>query len=450
MPELTMLPFPIPPTDEAPQRFAALLKLHGRTLSVLLLAAGLLSGQQAEAQSMEEVVRIALEKHPRMAELRQSVEAARAEVEIPQTNRNLQLSLEGGVGSQHTRDVGSSSLITPTLRLRKLVHDAGRTDHEVKLREARLGGAQSTLEAGQEDLALETVTAYLQVARTSETLEAAHEWRGGLSAIAAMTEQIQRIDRGRQFDNALASSRVQRADAEILARNTSLADARAQLAGLVGQAVEVVQPSGAWSAVVPEHLESAALGHPQMKIAEATIAVAREQSILDQLYDRPTVSVEAFAASGKNVYGQFRAVNNVGIQLVGNVSLLDGGAGAATSKASLVRLQQAERARDAVQVELLTALTRLRSLLEGGKARSETFDLAYRQAVSLAARMREQFQAGRRPLVDLLAQETEIYQMKLSVLGERYDSLLSQARMAHASGQLLAALKVLPGAESPR
>ena len=399
---------------------------------------------------MQEVVRATLEKHPRMAELRQSVEAARAEVEIPQTRRNLQASLEGGVGGQHTRDSGSSSVISPTLRVRKLVHDAGRTDHEVKLREARLVGARSTLEAGQEDLALETLTAYLQVARTTDTLEAAREWLAGLSAIAAMTEQIQRIDRGRQFDNALANSRVQRADAEILARTTSLADARAQLAGLAGQPVEVLIPVAAWSRPLPDSLDTVALSHPQMRIAEATIEVAREQSVLDQLYDRPTLSVEAFAASGRNVYGQFRAVNNVGLQLVGNVSLLDGGSGAATSKASLVRLQQAERGRDAVLVELLTALTRLRSLLEGGKARSESFELAYRQAVGLAARMREQFQAGRRPLVDLLAQETEIFQMKLSVLGERYDSLLSQARMAHASGQLLVALKIDPGTDFSR
>lgn len=298
-------------------------------------------------------------------------------------------------------------------------------------------GARSTLDAGAEDLALETVTAYLQVARSSETLDATHEWRNGLSAIAAMTDQIQRIDRGRQFDNALANSRVQRADAEILTRTTSLAEARAGLAGLVGRPVEVVSPRGPWDTAVPENLEGVTLSHPRMKVAEATIEVAREQSALDQLYDRPTVSVEAFASSGKNVNGQFRAVNNVGLQLVGNVSLLDGGAGAATSKASLVRLVQAERARDAVHVELLTALTRLRSLLEGGTSRSETFDLAYRQAVGLAARMREQFQAGRRPLVDLLAQETEIYQMKLNVLGERFDHLLSQARMAHASGRLL-------------
>jgi adhesin transport system outer membrane protein len=429
-----------------------LLEEHARTLTALLLVAGPLSWQGVHAQAMEQVVKTTLEKHPRMAELRQAVEAAKAEVEIPQTNRSLRMALEGGVGGQHTRDSGSSSVIAPTLRLRKLLHDAGRTDHEVKLREARLAGTRSTMQAGQEDLALETVTVYLQVARANDTLAAAREWLAGLSAIAAMTEQIQRIDRGRQFDNALASSRVQRADAEILARTTSLADAKAQLAGLAGQPVEVILPIGPWSSSspVPDNLEAVTLSHPQMKIAEASIEVAREQSVLDQLYDRPTVSVEAFAASGKNIYGQFRPVNNVGLQLVGNLSLLDGGAGAATSKASLVRLQQAERARDAVQVELLTALTRLRSLLEGGNARSETFELAYKQAVSLAARMREQFQAGRRPLVDLLAQETEIYQMKLSVLGERYDTLLSQARMAHASGQLLATLNVDPGTQPSR
>ena len=255
-----------------------------------------------------------------------------------------------------------------------------------------------------------------------------------------MTDQIQRIDRGRQFDNALASSRVQRAEAELLTRLTSLSDARAQLRGLVGQPVPAPTPIRPLALRDIENLDLVVASHPQIRTAEATIEVAREQSILDQLYDRPNLSVEGFVSSGNDLRGRFRAVNNLGVQLVGNLSLLDGGAGAATSKASLLRVQQAERARDAVQVELLTALARLRTLLEDSAARSDSFERAYRQAITLAARMREQFRAGRRPLVDLLSQETEIYQTKVSALGERYDALLTQARMAHASGQLLSVL----------
>jgi adhesin transport system outer membrane protein len=389
---------------------------------------------------MEEAVRTALETHPRIGELREAVEASRTEIDIPQSRRNIQMSIDGGLGRQKANDGASASVITPTVRVRKLVHDAGRTDHEVKLREARLGGAESTLVSGREDLALEVVTAYIQVARSSDAVEAVREWVTGLRAIASMTDQIQRIDRGRQFDNALASSRVQRAEAELLTRLTSLSDARAQLRGLVGQPVPAPTPIRPLALRDIENLDLVVASHPQIRTAEATIEVAREQSILDQLYDRPNLSVEGFLSSGNDLRGRFRAVNNLGVQLVGNLSLLDGGAGAATSKASLLRVQQAERARDAVQVELLTALARLRTLLEDSAARSDSFERAYRQAITLAARMREQFRAGRRPLVDLLSQETEIYQTKVSALGERYDALLTQARMAHASGQLLSVL----------
>lgn len=389
---------------------------------------------------MEEAVRTALETHPRIGELREAVEASRTEIDIPQSRRNIQMSIDGGLGRQKANDGASASVITPTVRVRKLVHDAGRTDHEVKLREARLGGAESTLVSSREDLALEVVTAYIQVARSSDAVEAVREWLTGLRAIASMTDQIQRIDRGRQFDNALASSRVQRAEAELLTRLTSLADARAQLRGLVGQAVPAPTPIRPLALRDIESLDLVVASHPQIRTAEATIEVAREQSILDQLYDRPNLSVEGFVSSGNDLRGRFRAVNNLGVQLVGNLSLLDGGAGAATSKASLLRVQQAERARDAVQVELLTALARLRTILEDSAARSDSFEQAYRQAITLAARMREQFRAGRRPLVDLLSQETEIYQTKVSALGERYDALLTQARMAHASGQLLSVL----------
>ncbi len=412
------------------------------SVAVLMLVLGVGGSPSAQSQAIDQVARIALERHPRVAELREAVQAAEAEVEIPEANRNVQLSLEAGVGRQHTQVVGSSSIITPTLRLRKLIHDAGRTDQEVMLREARLRGARATLMAGHEDLALEVVTAYIQAVRAMETLDAAQKWLEGLKVISSMTNEIQQIDRGRQFDNALAVSRVQRAEAEILARKASLADALTQLRGLTSVPVEPVPIRTVFMDPPANDFDRMSPRHPRMQIAQATIDVARAQSTIDQLYDRPRVLVETFAASGNDVRGRFRTVNNVGVQLVGNVSLLDGGGGAATSKASLVRLQQAEQARDAARVDLATTFSRLQAQLDGRKARSDGFEQAYQQAVSLAARMREQFRAGRRPRVDLLAQETEIYQTKLSTLGEYYDSLLAQARLAHNAGQLLAALKI--------
>lgn len=415
-----------------------------RSACAILLAAGMHLGPLAHAQALDQVVRLTLERHPRIAELRQAVLAAQTETEIPHTQRNLQLFLEGGMGAQRAHGVGAGSLINPTLRMRKLLHDAGRTDLEIQWREARLEGARSTLLAGQEDLAIEVVSAYLQVGRARESLEASRQWLEGLQGIASMTHEIQQIDRGRQFDNALASSRVQRAQAEILARQTALSDAEAHLQGLAGPMVEPILPVAPLPFGMPERIDGLVEGHPQLKVAQATIDVARGQAALDQLYDRPRLSVEAYASSGKDVQGKFRAMNQIGVQLVGNVSLLDGGAGAATSRASLLRVQQAEQAADKVRVELQTALSRLRALLEGRQARLDSYELAYRQAVILSARMREQFRAGRRPLVDLLSQETEIYQMRLSTLGESYDALLMQARMAHASGRMLAALQIEP------
>jgi hypothetical protein len=129
---------------------------------------------------------------------------AEAEVEIPHASRNVQVLLKDRVGSQHAAVVGSSSLITPSVRVRKLVNDAGSNDGAIRLREARLTGARSTLVSGREELALEVVNEYIHWAPAQDTLNAAAEWPERLRAIASMTGQIGRIDRGCPSDNDLA------------------------------------------------------------------------------------------------------------------------------------------------------------------------------------------------------------------------------------------------------
>lgn len=375
-----------------------------------------------------------------MAALRQAVLAAQAEVEIPQTNHNARISLEGGMGGQHTRDTGSSSVIAPTLRLRKLIFDAGRTEREIEQREARLAGARNALTAGQEDFALEIATAYLQVARSQAVLVAARKWLVALESIESMTREIQQLDTGRQVDLALASGRVQNARLEILSREIGLADAQSQLRGLIGREVQVAQPI-TLAPLHPVEADSRAVeSHPQVLGARAALAAAQAQAAYDALYDRPSLSAEAYVSGGRDFAGNFRPANSAGVQLVGSLSVSDGGAGAAVSQASRERVRQADETVASTRREVLTTLGRLRAVHARQEDRRKSLQLTYKISVELSARMREQFQFGRRPIVDLLAQESEVYQAESGLVNEFHDDLVTKTRLANASGTLLSVI----------
>jgi outer membrane protein TolC len=400
------------------------------------------------AQTLGQVVRSALPTHPRLEEVRYAIRAAEADIEVSQSAWNLRLQADGAVGRQQLQGSTAvhNALLTPALRLRKLVYDGGRTQSEVELRESRVEQALAQFQVSETDLALSLAEAYVQVARAKEALMVTKAWVSGLLVIEDLTREIQKIDRGRQVDLSQAISRSAQARSQQVARQAGLAEAVQQLNELAGMAVSTESSVTLARELGMSGLDEALLAaHPRVRVADTAVRVAHQQVALDSLYKRPRFDIEGYVASNQDATGRYRLANTVGVQLVGSHTFLDGGGGAATVKASGLRQAQAEAAVGTARRDVRTNYARWLGAEEDRQARQRSYQTAYEEATRLRGLMGEQFRAGRRPILDLLSQESEIYQAALGVSTEKYDAILNHIRLAHGAGQLLEALDVASG-----
>lgn len=429
------------PTRELWRATLALMTVAGATAAAPMTAS---------AQALPDLVRLVLPGHPRIAEARGALAASDAEIDISRAAWRPRVFAEGGVGTQRsTGELGRSvTTFSPAIRVRQQVFDGGKSDREVEVREARVAQVRASYLSAEEDLAMSLSQAYIQLSAAQEAEAITKRWVEGLGSIESLTRQIQQIDSGRRMDMLQANSRLTQARGLLSARATAVAEAARSLDALAARHVRLVRPIALVHAPdLPSsermmNTESMLALHPRMQVATAAIDAAKSQLELNSLYRQPTVDIEAFVASGRDADNRIRAVNTYGIQLVGTHTLLDGGGGAANVRAADSRVGQAQAAADAQARELRAALSRLIGAETGRDERLQTYESGYEQALSLRGSMREQFSFGRRPLLDLLTQESEIYQAELALSQERHDAIFDRIQLAYARGELLRALNV--------
>lgn len=408
------------------------------TLVPLLLLA---SCGLSQAQPISEVVRTALKNHPRVLEAGAAIRAAEADVNVASSARNSRVSLAGSAGiERQAGGTGGLLAISPSIHWTKLIADGGRVDRDVDVRNARVNQAKASVRVVEEDIGLQVALAYVQLAQTKEALRLARSWVGSLEAIETMAREIQQIDRGRQVDWVHASSRVASGRAQLASRQAAVAQAAGQLDQLVDAHVFVETPVSLSFRLDPA--APVANAHPRTEVAQAVTRVAEAQLALDSLYDKPRYEVDAFIGSGRDAQGRMRLINQGGVRLLGNLNILDGGTGKATMDVSRQRIEQARTAEDGALREIRVGLARDIGAEQGSAERLAAYAITLAESARVRGLMFEQFKAGRRPLLDLLSQEADIYQSGIAHSQEEHEALLNKIRIAHGRGELLAAFGV--------
>lgn len=128
------------------------------------------------------------------------------------------------------------------------------------------------------------------------------------------------------------------------------------------------------------------------------------------------------------------------IELRGRYNLYQGGSNRAAERAAHRRINQAESLRDKACVDLrqttTIAYTDVLNLQE-----KRAFLAAHRDAlVNVVGAYRDQFDIGRRSLLDVLDSENEAFQAERAYVAGNYDLQLSQLRTLHGMGRLLQSL----------
>jgi adhesin transport system outer membrane protein len=444
------LSFPLP--AETTRRRLQPLRVAGRArlaAFALLCLVGGASG--AHAQSLAQAVAQALKTNPRVMGAQTAALAVSHDITSAQSQMNARygLILEPGFG--YVRGAGNQSSGDLGVQAIKPVYDSGRTDNEVARQRARLSGANQQLEAARAEIALEVANAYVEVVKQEQLAALAQDYVSGIAALNSRVEEIVKLDRGRGYDLLQTQSRLQQARLTQASRDGTLQEARSMLAQLVGQPVSKASEPPA-PQPMPQSLEQAMAAldmHPAVMSGRAEVEAARRAAAVAQALDKPAFSVRGRVNSPEYPLGNRQWFGGYDIGVVTDWNPFDGGAGESRAAAAAAQVLATSDVAAATRRDLETEVARHWTQMVSRAARTGSLDDLVEGARKVRAAYWEQFQIGKRSILDLLNAENETYQSRLSAATERLELVQVRYRLLGALAGLTTYLGIEPAVPVP-
>ena len=418
-------------------------------LTTLTLALGstLLLQPPAQAETLREAVSIALGQHPQVLGARRNAEAIRHEVTGAANAMNTRFGVIAEPSVGYTRGQGrdrrSGDLGAQAI---KPIYDGGRTDNETDRQRARLSSANYSTEASRDDIALRVADAYIEVAKQQQLAELAHDYVDGIAALQRRVQEIVRIDQGRGYDLLQTDSRLAQARLTLADREGQLAEAREALAQLVGQPIGSVtstEPPGEPIRSLQDAMDLLNM-HPSILARRAEVTAARKAAAVADAWTKPTINLRARVTSPRDFDGKRKWFGGYDLGLVTDWSPFDGGVGAATAAAANAQVLTAEEAVASTRRVLQTDVARHWTQIQSRVGRVGTRAELVESTRQVRAAYWEQFQIGKRSIIDLLNAENEIYAARLGAATEHAELTQARYRLLGATGQLLPRLGIAP------
>ena len=347
-----------------------------------------------------------------------------------------------GSRTEYTRTGGS-------ITLTQMLFDGMFTRNEVKrLGYAKLVRYYELLEAS-ENISLEAVRAYADVARRSELVEEARANFLEHKLTAVQIDQKARAGVARRVDLDQANGRLALAESNLLTEISNLHDVSARYLRIMGEKPPAKLPalpeSFALQGIPASATEAMRIGLPNSPTINAAYENVRSsQSNIESRKAAywPRVDFRIRDSWGRNVDGVDGSRRDQVAEVVLNYNLYRGGYDKAREKQAVeyrfqARDLQEKACRDVRQTLAIAYQDVVKIREQIGYL--QTHQLSTEKAMQA---YRQQFDIGQRTLLDLLDTQNELFEANRAYINARYDEAIAQARTLASMGKLTAALGV--------
>jgi len=431
-------------------------KLSKRVLSVaLLIAITAGAGEKTFAVDVRDVISQTLATNPRVLAEQREADARERQVRQALAGYYPTVDLVAGFGFQERDPTGATFPNHPNrtrnelerreaqLNIRQLVFDGFNTQYEYRNQQAREESAKQRARSVAEDTALEAVRVYTEVMKQMEILRLAEETLG------FHEEVYERMNK--RFDSGVGS----RADLDQIAgrlalARTNLASAKANLSDAltnyhrvvgVTPVIEELRKPGSYRKYLPASVEEAVSraseNHPVMMVANADVDATTFTYEQTKSAFYPHFHVELERDLNDNIDGIEQQVDDLRVMLRMRYNLYRGRADQARKQQFAYLVEKAKEIRNnamrQVEQELRLAWVAHDTL----KTQLPALEMYVRDAAATKAAYRDQFDLGRRTLLDLLNTETESINAQQSLISAQYDKVYNEYRIFQAMGDLL-------------
>jgi adhesin transport system outer membrane protein len=423
----------------------------------------------AGAKTLKEAAETAVATHPEVGQLRFSRLAIEQELRATRGGYLPQLDVRGAFGHEWTNNVASRTRISrgngesgwidmnryeAGVSLRQLLFDGFGTDSEVSRQFYRVeSSAHRTMDTAQV-IALRAVEAYLEVQRTQRILDISMQNVRVHEEILRRVQARARGGRGPQSDVDQALGRLANAQANVATARRQYGDAVALYIQAVGEPpaalTDTTSPDSALPPSVEEAVTAATEQAPAIRAAMADVRVAHAAIGVADSRWFPVVTAEANYNFLYNADGTRGQAQQFSLMLQGRWNLYRGGSDVARKRESVARLYEAretlERSRREVAQQTRVSWNAVQSARERRGALQQQLTANERVRVAYS----QQFDRGRRTLLDLLDIQNEIFNNQTGIATEEATIRFGIYRTLTSMGRLLETFGIAPPGEATR
>ncbi len=429
-----------------------------KTLRIKLLvgAVALTTSAWASAQTLKEVVQLAVETNPQVGAVAKRKDAADAAVSAAKGAYFPKLDFLYGSGRERSDNATTAPIVGQGNFLRLHRHQEGMvlnqmlfdglgTPAEVNRRRAISDATAYRVYATAEEIALQAIDAYIDVLKNKELVTFARE---NLNAHQRTFDQVKlRSDKGvgRRADLEQIEARLALATANVSSAESSLRDAEIAYLKVVGRNPINLAPAPD-PKNIPNNVEDAVkagfANHPTLKSSHSDIEQASAQRELARSFWFPRLELEASYTNNRNLDGTAGPNRDRMLMLYLKWNLFRGGFDYHRLKETALQIDEATEISRNTNRQVENAVRLAYNAFATARDRIPSLARYVKSSDSTRAAYAQQFAIGQRTLLDLLDAENEYFTSRSTDATGRYIQLSAKYRVLNAMGQLLATLEV--------
>lgn len=423
--------------------------IHTSCLATAFFA--IVSADSLSAAPLKDVVQKTLQSNPDVVASMQARNASEQNLKLSKSDYYPEIYIAAAVGDENTdspftRTAGNPDGIDLTrketsLVVKQLLYDGLATPQTVTASEAQLMSSQMRVQSVTEDITLRTAQVYMAALRESRLLELARE---NLQIHQQIYNRVKkRSDRGvgRKADLNQVEGRLALAESQVIASEANYFNARVRYIRVVGEmpADDMVMPES-FASELPINIEQAIdttlKNNPSLQSATADVKAANAQRKVARSGYHPQLDLVFEQTWDENLDGVEGDNDAYSLMLKLKYNLFNGGGDTARSRQAAFRVNESKALQDKTRRE---AIENLNIAWTNYKAvRNQLIYL--KQHVNASVKTQEaydqQFNLGRRTLLDLLDARHELFQANRAYTSAQYDSLYQQYRVLAVMGML--------------
>ncbi|WP_252177908.1 TolC family outer membrane protein [Endozoicomonas sp. 4G] len=422
-------------------------------LGVALIGSVLFS-RLAMAETLTEVVNKALISHPQAQAGLSRYRAATKNIDVAWGGWWPSVDVTTGIGKQKknspddnpndginfTRKEASFSISQNLFSGFDTSNSIDQASHSATAEYLRL---RNTLQ----DLTLEITDAYLKVLERREMVKLAEENLELHNVIFKQIAQRSRQGVARASDLNQVEGRVARATVNVINARNNLVDAESEYYSLVGSMPgELKQPDADKLPLYgsfDEALAASVKRHPGILATEWDIKSSEsEESATDSSFF-PSVDINIDRSWKHNADGQLGAHEDTTAVMKLSYNLFRGGSDRARSKESAYRTEESRAQRDRMLRNTEETLRLAWSAREFVGEQMQYLRQHEESSKKTVQAYQEQFNIGKRTLLDLLDSENELFQSSRNLTRAVYQEMFARFRIVAATGELLDNLEIV-------